>query len=189
MVREGRALLAHLTFLGRDFKILNVYGFNDKQDRCELLEDLQPHLLGREPLVGGGDCNCVLEKKDRKNVGDDFKLDKSSFLLQGLAKDFKLVDCFRKVHPREEGFTWFRGDGARASRIDYIFTRDCPPTDATLTPLFFSDHVMLSCTLSFPTGVTTGGGLWKLTCSLLQDEEIVRSYRAQYSLWPTTQDR
>ena len=43
-VREGRALLANLTFLGKDFNILNVYGFNDKNDRYELLENLQPHI-------------------------------------------------------------------------------------------------------------------------------------------------
>ena len=188
VVREGRALLAQLTFLGRDFNILNVYGFNDKNKRHTLLEDLQPHMLGRAPLVLGGDFNCVLGKKDRKNVGEDFKLDKTSVVLQGLVRDFKLEDCFRKVHPREEGFTWFSGDGTRASRIDYIFTRDCPPTDATLTPLYFSDHTLLSCTLSFPTGVTVGGGLWRLNCSLLQDREVAESYREQYGLWQTLQD-
>ena len=140
VVRPGRALLTHLTVLDRDFNILNVYGFNDKNDRHDLLEDLQPHMLGRAPLAVGGDFNCVLTKNDRKNVGEDFKLDKTSGLLNDIVRDFKLVDCYRKMHPREEGFTWFSGDGARASRIDYVFTRDCPPTDATLTPLFFSDH-------------------------------------------------
>lgn len=109
-------------------------------------------------------------------------------LLKCLIEDFKLVDCFRKVHPGEVGFTWFSGDSARASRIDYIFTTDCPPTDATLTPIFFSDHAMLSCTLSFPTDMTIGGGLWRLNCSLLQDKEILESYRGQYSLWRTLQD-
>ncbi|RXN22041.1 reverse transcriptase [Labeo rohita] len=92
------------------------------------------------------------------------------------------------MHQREEGFTWFSGDGTSASRIDYIFTRDCPPTDATLTPLFFSDHIMLSCTLSLPTGVTVGGGLWQLNCSLLEDEDVVREYREQFSQWQTLQD-
>jgi len=145
-------------------------------------------MLGRAPLVVARDFNCVLTKKDRKRVGDDFKVDKTSVLLKKLVKDFKLVDCFKTMHQREEGFTWFSGDGARASRIDYIFTRDCPPTDATLTPLFFTDHMMLSCTLSLPTGVTVGGGLWKLNCSLLEDEEVVREYREQFSQWQTLQD-
>jgi len=188
VVREGRALLANLSFLGRDLNVLNVYGFTGKSERYELLEDLQSHMLGRAPLVVAGDFNCVLSKKDRKRVGEDFKVDKTTVLLQGLVRDFKLVDCFKNVHQREEGYTWFSSDGSRASRIDYIFTRDCPPTDATVTPLFFSDHLMLSSTLSLPTGVTVGGGLWKLNCSLLEDEDVVKEYREQFSQWQTLQD-
>lgn len=187
VVRDGRALLAHLTFMGQDFKLLNIYGFNDKNDRYDLLEDLQPHMLGRTPFILAGDFNCILRRKDRKRAGD-FKLDKTSVLLQGMYRDFKLEDCFKIMHPREEGFTWFSGDGTRASRIDYVFTRDCPPTDARLTPVFFSDHLMLSCTLSLPSGVTSGSGLWKLNCSLLQDRDLVREYREQYKEWQTLQD-
>ncbi len=188
VVRDGRAILAHLTYMGRDFNLLNIYGFNNKNDRYDLLEELQPHMLGRVPLVLGGDFNCILCRQDRRGAGEDFKVDKTSVLLKGLCRDFKLQDCFKTMHPREEGFTWFSGDGTRASRIDYIFTRDCPPTDARLTPVFFSDHIMLSCTLSLPSGVTLGSGLWKLNCSLLEDRDLVRQFREQYSEWQTLQD-
>lgn len=188
VVRDGRALLVHLTYMGQDFNLLNIYGFNDKNDRYDLLEEVQSHMLGRVPLVVGGDINCVLSRKDRRGVGEDFKVDKTSVLLQGICKDFKLQDCFKTMHPEEEGFTWFSGDGAKASRIDYIFTRDCPPTDARLTPVFFSDHVMLSCTLTLASGVTVGSGLWKLNCSLLEDKEFFGQYREQYKEWQTLQD-
>lgn len=188
VVREGRALLAHLTFMGQDFNLLNIYGFNKKNDRYDLLEDLQSHMLGTAPLVVGGDFNCILSRKDRKGAGEDFKVDKTSALLQGICKDFKLQDCFKTMHPREEGFTWFNGDGTRASRIDYIFTRDCPPTDVILTPVFFSDHLMLSCTLSLSSGVTSGRGLWKLNCSLLKENELCSQYKEQYHEWQTLQD-
>ena len=188
VVRDGRALLTHLTYLGRDFNLLNVYGFNDKHSRYDLLEDLQPHMLGRDPLVVGGDFNCVLSRKDRRGAGEDFRVDKTSVLLHDICRVFKLVDCFKTMHPREEGFSWSNADGTRASRIDYVFTRDCPPTDARLTPVFFSDHAMLSTTLSLPTGVKVGKGLWKLNCSLLEDRELVRQYREQYSQWQTLQD-
>nr|BAC82621.1 pol-like protein [Danio rerio] len=186
VVRDGRAFLVTLTFLGRDFNVLNIYGHTDKNERYELLEDLQPHMLGKPPLVVAGDFNCILTQKDRKKA--DFKLDKTSTLLNNLVKDFKLVDCFRQVHPREEGFTWFSSDSTSASRIDYIFTRDFPPVDATLTPTFFSDHTILSCTLSLPPGVTIGEGWWKLNCSLLEEEEVVKGYREQFSQWQTLQD-
>ncbi|XP_070771031.1 LOW QUALITY PROTEIN: uncharacterized protein [Enoplosus armatus] len=188
VVRDGRALLAHLTFMGKDFNVLNIYGFNDRNDRYDLLEDLQFHMLGRAPLVVGGDFNCILSRNDRKRAGEDFKVDKTSVLFQGICRDFKLLDCFKTMHPREEGFTWFSGDGTRASRIDYILSRDCPPTDARLTPVFFSDHAMLSCTLSLSSGVTSGSGLWKLNCSLLEDRELGRQYREQYQEWQTLQD-
>lgn len=188
VVRDGRALLAHLTFMGQDFNLLNIYGFTEKNDRYELLEDLQSHMLGQKPFVLGGDFNCVLSRKDRKGAGDDFKVDKTSVLLQGICRDFKLLDCFKIMHPREEGFTWVSGDGTRASRIDYFLTRDCPPTDARLTPVFFSDHTVLSCTLSLPSGATVGSGLWKLNCSLLDDEFLTRHYREQYKEWQTLQD-
>ncbi|KAI7809233.1 hypothetical protein IRJ41_003095 [Triplophysa rosa] len=36
--------------------------------------------------------------------------------------------------------------------------------------------------------VTVGGGIWKLNCSLLQDEEIAGEYREQFSQWQTLQD-
>ncbi len=65
-------------------------------------------------------------KKERNRVGEDFKLDKTSSLLHCLVKDFKLVNCFKTLHQRVEGFTWFSGDGAKASQIDYLFTRVCP---------------------------------------------------------------
>lgn len=188
VVRDGRALLINLSFLGHDFNILNMYAFTDKNERNDLLEDVQSHLLGKTPFILAGDFNCILSKNDRKGEREDFKMDKTSILLQNIIKDFKLTDCFRTMHPGEKGFTWFSGDGTKASRIDYIFTRDLTPVDAKLMPVFFSDHAMLSCTLSFPTGVTTGGGIWKLNCSLLEDPEITTYYREQYSQWQTLQD-
>ena len=188
VVRDGRALLVHLTFMGRDFNVLNIYGFNDKNDRYDLLEDLQFHMLGRAPLVVGGDFNCILSRNDRKGAREDLKIDKTSVLLRDICQDFKLVDCFRTMHPREQGFTWFSGDGTRASRIDYILSRDCPPMDARLEPVFFSDHAMLSCTLSLSSEVISGSGLWKLNCSLLEDRELVSQYREQYLEWQTLQD-
>ena len=91
------------------------------------------------------------------------------------------------MHPRDEGFTWFSGDGTKASHIDNVSAWDCPPTcpPARLTPVFFSDHAMLSCTLTLSSSVTVGSGLWKVNCSLLEDMEIVRQYRKQYSQWQT----
>lgn len=98
------------------------------------------------------------------------------------------MDCFKTMHPGEQGLTWFSGDGTRASHIDHIFTQDLIPVDAKLTPAFFSDHTMLTCTLSLPIGGTIGRGLWRLNCSLLQDTNIVKEFREPYSQWQTLKD-
>ncbi|XP_036005897.1 uncharacterized protein LOC118566734 [Fundulus heteroclitus] len=145
-------------------------------------------MLGRKPLIIGGDFNCVLTRKDRKRIGQIYKVDKTSLLLQRIVRDFKLVDCFKTMHPREEGFTWVSDDSSKASRIDYFFIRDCTLTDARLSPVFFSDHLLLSCTLSLPSGATTGRGLWKLNRSLLEDQALVSQYRERYQEWQTLQD-
>lgn len=101
-------------------------------------------------LIFAGDFNCILQRKDRKGAAEDFKEDKTTILLKNITTDFRLTDVFKSMHPNNAGYTWFSGDGKRASRIDYIFIRDWSLMDARSTPLFFSDHTMLSCTLSLP---------------------------------------
>lgn len=43
----------------------NIYSFNEKNDRYELLEELLSHMLGWVLLVLGGDFNCVLSRTAR----------------------------------------------------------------------------------------------------------------------------
>lgn len=138
VVREGRALSVTVTFMGRIFKILNIYGFNNKHERYDLLEGIKQHLLGGVSLIVGGDFNCVLSRKDRKRGRQEVKVDQTSILLQLIVRDFKLVDCYKSIHPKKEGFTWESDDGSKASRIDYIFARDLTPVDAKVIPTFFS---------------------------------------------------
>jgi len=130
-----------------------------KNDRYDLFKDMQSHLLGNLPLILAGDFNCVLKKEYRKRAGEEFKTDKTSLFLKNIIQDFSLTDTFKSMHPGELGHTWASSDGTKASRINYIFTRDLMSLDARLTPLFISDHAMLSCTLSLPSGVTIGRGL------------------------------
>lgn len=188
VVRDGRILLIKASFLGREFKVLNIYGHTEKNDRYDLFKEAQSHLLGRKPTILAGDFNCVINKEDRRGAGENFREDKTSFLLRDLVKDFKLTDAYKTMHPGKCGYTWFSGDDTKASRIDYVFFRDLGLEDARLTPLFFSDHSMLSCTFSLPPGVTIGKGLWKLNCSLLEDKSIVKGYKEQYCKWQTLQD-
>ncbi len=129
VVRDGRAVLLNLSFLGRGFNVLNIYGYPEKNDRYDLFKDMQFHLLGKMPLIFAGDFNCILQRKDRKGAAEDFKEDKTTILLKNIIADFRLTDAFKSVHPNNVGHTWFSGDGKKASRIYYIFIRDWSLTE------------------------------------------------------------
>lgn len=55
-------------------------------------------------------------------------------------------------------------------------------------PVFFSDHLMLTVKISLGLGITMGRGVWRLNCSLLEDQNLVSQYRERYSEWQTLQD-
>ena len=54
-----------------------------------------------------------------------------------------MKDCFKSLCPGQTGFTWSSPDGARASRIDLVFSRDLEPVSVDLEPAFFTDHSAL----------------------------------------------
>lgn len=47
VVSDGRALVVNLIYMEKEFKLLNIYGPNDKHERYDLLEALQPPLVGK----------------------------------------------------------------------------------------------------------------------------------------------
>lgn len=50
------------------------HGFNDINDGYELLEELQPHMLGRVARVTGGDFVSLSSGKDGRGAGEDYSL-------------------------------------------------------------------------------------------------------------------
>ena len=175
VVEPGRVLVVSLSFGGVAFRVVNVYAPALKQDRFQLLHGLSPHLLGRVPLLLVGDFNCVLGREGRRGFGSDFRLDKTSLFLNSILKDFTLVDL------RESGdsgpvFTWFSPDGARASKIDFIFYRDFKGGTVSTSPVYFTDHLLLTGFLTLQGGLKVGGGLWKLNCLQLEDPRIVSGF-------------
>lgn len=46
----------------------------------------------------------------------------------------------------------------------------------TTAAVLFSDHRLISCKVEVGVGVKFGGGLWKLNCSILEDEDVCRRF-------------
>ncbi|KAG5830188.1 hypothetical protein ANANG_G00307420 [Anguilla anguilla] len=102
--------------------------------------------------------------------------------------DFKLCDMFSVLNPGKEGFTWRTNDGSRASRIDFLFARGFAGLAASLSPVFYSDHSLLNCSLTVESGVPVGRGVWKLNCHLLEDPAVVMAFNEKYKEWQSLQE-
>ena len=85
--------------------------------------------------------------------------------------------------PGHPGFTLSSLDGTRASRINLIFGREVEGAAAAVAPVFFTDHMLLSCSLVLEGGWRFGRGLWKLNCLLLEEEGIVERFSEEYIGW------
>lgn len=97
----------------------------------------------------------------------------SSVCLSGLFRDCCVLDAWLHLHPSTKSFTWSKPDGALSSRIDLIgvplawapFISSC-----SILPCPFSDHLLVSLSLSIPNVIRRDPGHWKLNVSLLTDD-------------------
>ena len=100
----------------------------------------------------------------------------SSVLLLAMFSDCCVVDIWHERHPNDSAFTWFRPDGALASRIDLI---GCPfawvsyVSSVDILPCPFSDHCALSFSWVLSNSVPPGPGLRKLNRSVLDEAAYI----------------
>ena len=178
---EGRLLCVDVAWNNTPLRIINVYCPAELQDRLETLKALQPLLICGREVILGGDFNCLVDKNDRLS-STTVRLDSSSEALKNLMQDFKLTDTFRAMNPSIPGYTW--SNGRTHSRLDFLLTsKGLAVADASVTPVFFSDHAKIECSLVLKDKSKKGGGLWKLNVSLLQDPKVVSRLKEKLLQW------
>ena len=184
-VIHGRVLCVDVVMNNARLRIINVYCPADLQERLETLRAIQPLLVCGDEVVLGGDFNCLLAIKDRLTTST-VRLDSSSESLKNILKDFKMTDTFRAINPRQPGYTW--SNGRTHSRIDFLLaSQGLQVTRASVTPVFFSDHHKIECTLVLNGKTEKGKGSWKLNTSLLQDKKVVGRLKEKLVQWRTLQ--
>lgn len=180
-VIDGRVLCVDLSYYNIHLRVINVYCPVELQERLKLLNVLQPLLVCNREVILGGDFNCLLDKKDKLTTSS-VKLDSSSETLKNIINDLRLVDTYRSKHPKSPGYTW--SNGRTHSRIDFLLTsKGLQPTDAAVTPVFFSDHAKIECSLLINGYTKRGKGSWKLNVSLLQDTKVVENLKTKLTQW------
>lgn len=160
-VVPGRILSMDVNWRGQKLRMINVYAPTDMASRKECFLVLQDLFVTNRHIIMGGDFNVSLDK----GGGHDY----TGGMLKGILLQFSLVDGFRKCNPKLEGVTWRNSRGAK-SRIDYFFVSKVLSVDSCIvSPMWFSDHDTIQCTIQFK-GPVFGGGFWKLNCELLGDK-------------------
>ena len=182
---QGRVLCIDIEWNNACLRIINVYCPADLQKRLETLRAIQPLLVCSSEVILGGDFNCLVDAKDRLSTGN-VRLDSSTQTLKNILKDFKLKDTFRAMNPRQAGYTWT--NGRTHSRIDFLLSsRRLSVQSASVTPVCFSDHSKIDCTVVLQRKTEKGEGSWKLNTSLLQDKRIVDRLKEKLIQWSSLQ--
>ena len=105
------------------------------------MSNLDSYVRGSNPLILGGDFNCIMEEIDRESRTTNSQCLAGRDEIIDLVTTYKLTDCYRALHPSLAGYTW-SGTGVRSSsRLDRIYLSKaftCRSAEVSLFP--YSDH-------------------------------------------------
>ena len=176
-------------FGGSVFNVASIYAPNRNPDRDAFFVRCIDSINPAVPTLLCGDFNTVLDRVwDRRGSCLFDVSPESSALMSAMFPDCCVVDIWHERHANDSAFTWFRPDGALASRIDLI---GCPyawvpyVSSVDILPCPFSDHCALSWAL--PNSVPPSPGLWKLNRSVLDEAEYIDLISTFWSYWQSPQ--
>ena len=143
---NGRYIWAEIENDDKNIKILNIYAPNNGNDRDLFFKNMKTFIhknIQNTPteLVVGGDFNCTLNVNidRRKNKQSRAGTDKGTKELLDLMHDCSLEDVWRRRHPKQRRYTYFKTNSRSASRIDmWLLSKSL---DSSVT----KDHILIGC--------------------------------------------
>lgn len=156
-----------------DYKIINIYGPSEKNERHALLDLLSNFNFQNTILCG--DFNIVMSNDLDVISGDHHNLREINNV-EKFILDHNLVDVWRFLNNEKKEFTWSRPTPFIARRLDYMFVCNeliCKIDNCAHIEVPFTDHKGVSLIFKPPDTAGVGNSLWKFNESLLQDEIYV----------------
>ena len=188
---DGRFVLVEFGLRGSVFRVASIYAPNRNPARDAFLVRCVDSTDPAFPILLCGNFNTVLDRVRDCRGSCPFDVSReSSALLSALSSDCCVVDIWRERHPNDSAVTWFRHDGALASRIYLIgFPYAWVPYVSSLDilPCPSSDHCALSFSWALPNSVPPGPGLWKVNLSVLDEAEYIDLISIFWSYWQSRQ--
>ena len=144
----------------------------------------QSHVLDVESC---GNLNTVFDRGlDRSGSDiDDTSRESTPFLIR-LFDSCAVVDIWRALHPSDRSFTWLRPNSAAVSRMNLVAlpTFWLPFVSSfNHLPCPFSDHCVVALSFAVPQVLTGGPEVWKLSVSVLVEEEYFSLISSFWASW------
>jgi exonuclease III len=178
---DGRFILIHGTFEGKELSLLNCYAptCSNPKTQKEFLNTLLPVITKyQENLIWAGDLNVHLNPAMDKKGGKNQTLSQYASQMITVMHEFDFIDIWRVCNADSYRYTWRENTahGIIQSRLDYFI---CPNSflyklkDCSIQNSVYSDHNPITLELFIENETTRGKGFWKFNNSLLTDCEYV----------------
>ena len=170
---EGRYIILKACIQDKDYVLINVYAPNKDKDQVNFFNNLlsilqNENLDSLDNIILGGDLNCPLDPLLDKKGGASTKRKSVIPCIDDtwISGDLKILT--QKV------FTWSQKSPPVFCRLDNWLISDNLRDFVELTeiiPAVRTDHDAISLELGQLENELKGPGNWKMSCSLLDDEE------------------
>lgn len=160
---DGRYILVKVSsFAAKPLFFLSIYAPTLPLDRKNFflsMHSLCQRVVGDNPIIVGGDFNCVIDPLCDKLNGNQQRGTDGARELLAWMKDLHLVDGWRRSHPKDREVTWYeRGHRKSRSRVGcridrFLISEDLCDSSKEfdiLDDVLISDH--------FPIQMTVCGG-------------------------------
>ncbi len=184
---NGRIMSVDVSIADNKFHIVNVYVPNKETDRELFLRDELPKYLEAENhmLIVGGDFNCTLNVKDRRNCKT--RTEKGRKEILDIMNAYSLEDIYRTRHPTEHAYTYFKPNSNVASRIDYwitskILNAQIDIVKTIAVPRNLSDHSGIYLNIVH-TEIEKGRGRWQMNDSVVKSAMFTELFTSFWKGW------
>ena len=137
-------------------------------------------------IILGGDLNCPLNPLLDKKGGILTKRNLVTSCLDSSQSKLDLVDIWRIKHPDSKSFKWSQKSPRIFCRLDYWLISNNLSDFVGSTEIVSAvrtDHDAIFLEFGKLESELQGPGIWKMNCSLLDDEEYVNNVTEMIPIW------
>ena len=188
---QGRFIVLKVEFNDNIYVLINVYAPNKDKDIVTFLEALRTtlqieNLDAEENLIVGGDFNCPINPILDKKGGSLLPGKSVVASISCFQEDLDLVDIWRTKNPVTRSFTWSQNSPNIFCRLDYwLISNNLQDLviSTSIIPTIKTDHSAVFVEFGTRDGQMKGSGLWKMNCSILDDEDYIQDITLKIPAW------